>query len=163
MAVAAAGAVLGREPSAAAVQEAIDALRLPARFEQVASEPAVIVDGSHNPQAAHTLATAIGATFGGEKPLLLLGMLDDKDAGGFVAELLEAVGDIVVTRSDSSRSVPVGELAAIVSDVSGVEPNTYPSVEIALDELLRDAPAGIVVTGSLTIAAEARRHLLGSA
>jgi dihydrofolate synthase/folylpolyglutamate synthase len=159
---AATSAVLGREVDAVALETALDAVRLPARFETINDEPRIIVDGSHNPQAAHTLATAIGATFGGRRPVVLLGMLDDKDAKAVASALVAVAASFAVTQSTSPRAVPAADLAAAVSEATGSEPHVFESVAEALDGLRADGVAAIVVTGSLTTAAEARRHVLAA-
>ena len=120
-AAAIAEAALGRGLDADAARSALSALTFPGRFELVRAEPPVIVDGSHNPQAASVLAEAIREAFPGTvPPALLIGVLADKDARGIVAALAPVVGGIVVTQPDSPRARPAAELAAIVEEVTGV-------------------------------------------
>jgi dihydrofolate synthase/folylpolyglutamate synthase len=163
MAAAAAGSVLGHRVTPGALETALDTLRLPARFETISEDPPVIVDGSHNPQAAHTLATAIGATFGGRKPIIVLGMLDDKDAAGLVAALADVGASFVVTGVESPRAVGTAELSRVVEEVTGARPAVFESVGEALENVVTREPTGIVVTGSLTTAAAARKHVFGDA
>ncbi len=159
-AVAIAEAALGRALDVDAARTALAALTFPGRFEVVRAEPLVIVDGSHNPQAAAVLATAVRDAFPAHAPDLLLGVLADKDARGIVAALAPAVGRIAVTRPDSPRARPVAELAAIVEEVTGTAPAaSYDSIAEALDDLLPQSPTGLLVTGSLTTAGQARRVL----
>jgi dihydrofolate synthase/folylpolyglutamate synthase len=156
---AAAEALLGEPVDDGLVTEALAKVRLPARFETVSTDPVIIADGSHNPQAAEVLRGAIEERFQ-TPPTLVLAVLADKDAAGVVDALAPAASSIVVTQSDSPRAVEAADLAAIVRRQTGVEPPAYDSLGEALETLKVDLSGGLVVTGSLTIAAEARQALL---
>ncbi len=161
-AIAAAEAVLGRALDPRRVRDALCDLTIPGRFEFVREEPPVIVDGSHNPQAAAVLASAIRDAFPSPaaRPLFLLGILADKDARGIVEALAPVAGGFAVTKSESPRAMPVDLLAALVTDVTGTPPRAaYDSVAEALAELMPAGEDGLVVTGSITTAGEARALL----
>ncbi len=164
-AVAAAEAALGRALDTDAARGALAILAIPGRFELVRDEPPVIVDGSHNPQAAAVLATAIRAAWPDptRRPTVLLGVLDDKDAEGIVRALVPAAGAIAVTQPCSPRALPVERLAEVVAGVTREEPQRFASVAEALEALSRPGQAGLVVTGSLTTAGEARALIHRSA
>jgi dihydrofolate synthase/folylpolyglutamate synthase len=153
-------AALDRPLDTEAAHAALTTLTFPGRFELVRTAPPVIVDGSHNPQAAAVLAVAVVEAFPAEKPALLLGVLADKDARGIVTALAPSVGSIIVTRPDSPRAMPASELAAIVEQVTGSSPSaSYASITAALTQVLPGNPTGLVVSGSLTTAGQARRIL----
>jgi dihydrofolate synthase/folylpolyglutamate synthase len=153
-------AALGRSLDVGAAGSALSTLTFPGRFEVVRAAPPVIVDGSHNPQAAAVLAAAVQEAFPAQKPNVLLGVLADKDARGIVAALAPFVGSIAVTQPDSLRALPVAELAAIVDEVTGTAPAaTYATIADALAHLLPASAGGLVVTGSLITAGQARRVL----
>jgi len=159
-AVVIAEAALGRPLDAGAARSALSTLTFPGRFELVRTEPPVIVDGSHNPQAAAVLADAVREAFPTKRPDLLLGVLADKDARGIVAALAPAVGHITVTQPESPRGLSAEELATIVEQVTGVRPvASYPSIAEALRALQPLASGGLLVAGSLTTAGQARRLL----
>jgi dihydrofolate synthase/folylpolyglutamate synthase len=161
-AVAAAEAALGRELHVERASAALRSLTLPGRFELAHTDPLVIVDGSHNPQAAEILAHAIRDAFPDphERPIVLLGILADKDARGIVAALAEVASSIAVTRSDSPRALSPSALAEMVTDVAGSPPlAVFDSVSDALTALMPASRVGIIVTGSITTAGEARAAL----
>lgn len=161
-AVAIAEAALGRALDAAAAREALSALTFPGRFELVRTDPVVIIDGSHNPQAAAVLAAAVCDAFpdSSRRPTLLLGVLADKDARGIVAALAPAVDRIAITQPDSPRALPAADLAAIVEEVTHREPAaSYTGIAEALLGELARSDCGLLVTGSLTTAGQARRLL----
>lgn len=160
-AVAAAREALGRPLRAGAIRRALVDAKLPGRFELVLTDPPVIVDGSHNPQAARVLAGAIRdawcARTGG--PHVLLGVLADKDTEGIVAALAPVASGFSVTAPRSPRALGAPDLAAVVTRVTGVAPGVFGDVESALETLLPGVPNGLVITGSLTTAGQARAAL----
>jgi dihydrofolate synthase/folylpolyglutamate synthase len=159
-AIAIAEAALGRALEVEAARGALSTLTFPGRFELVCAEPPVIVDGSHNPQAAAVLAAALHEAFPAGKPDLLLGVLADKDARGIVAALAPEAGTISVTQPESPRALSAEGLAAIVEQVTGQPPvASYGTIAEALSAMLTPATHGLVTTGSLTTAGQARRLL----
>jgi dihydrofolate synthase/folylpolyglutamate synthase len=143
------------------VRDGLSRTAWPGRWEVVRTEPTVIVDGAHNPAAAAVAADA----FRDWEPcrarrLLLLGILADKDAAGIVRCLAPLAALVGVTRSDSPRALAVDTLAQLAREHA--EPVIrYDSVEEGLRDLVRRADPGdtLLVTGSLTVVAEARRSL----
>lgn len=154
-AVAAAEAALGRRLDAEAARGALLAVRFPGRFELLSREPLVVADGAHNPEAATVLAGAIEESFGEERPVVVLGVLSDKDAEGIVSALAGVAAGFVATRSDSERALPELEVAKIVERTTGSLPPTRPSVAEAID-LAVSVGSSVIVTGSITVVAEAR-------
>lgn len=144
-----------------AVTAMLAQVRVPARFETLLADPLVIADGSHNPQAARVLGSAIRERFVGA-PRIVLSVLDDKDAGGIVDALLPVVRGIVVTASASPRAMAADELAEVVADRVGLPPRVYETLGEALEALSSEMNDGVVITGSLTIAAEARERFLNA-
>jgi dihydrofolate synthase / folylpolyglutamate synthase len=164
VAVAAAECVLGRALHRDKLRAALAAMRFPGRFELMCAEPPVVLDGAHNPQAAAVLATAISEAWpeAHRKPWCVLGILADKDAEGIIAALDPVVERFVVTQSHSSRARAAEDLAAIVQRVTGAWPEIVPDLEEALGHACAHAgAAGVVVTGSLYTAGEARALLHG--
>jgi dihydrofolate synthase/folylpolyglutamate synthase len=159
-AVAAAEAALGRALDADRARTALASLTISGRFELVSVAPPVIVDGAHNPQAAAVLAGAIREAFPGRKPHVLIGVLADKDAKGIVEALAPVASGFSVVRPRSMRALSQDDLAAIVRQVSGTMPQRFATVPEALETLRGGCVDGLVVTGSLTTAGEARGVLL---
>lgn len=146
-----------------AVEAAFAAVESPGRLELVRSSPAVLVDAAHNPAGAAALVEAVDEAFALKRVVGVVGMLDDKDAEGFLSVLEPHLAEIVVTRSGSPRSLATEELAEIAVDVFGedrvhvaerLDDAVARAVELAeTDEALG---AGVLVTGSITIVAEVR-------
>lgn len=160
VAIAAAEAAIGGALDAEVARRALSGMVFPGRFELLASDPVVLVDGAHNPSAAKALARALGETFGAAKPLAVLVVLSDKDAAGIVEALAPAVGGFICTKCESPRSLDPSALAAVVAQVTGLLPETAPDLNAALEMAASRAGEGVVVTGSLYGVAEARELLL---
>lgn len=159
-AVAAAEAALGRALDEEVTRAALAAMRFAGRFELVREDPPVVLDGAHNPQAAGVLADAIREAFPFAKPAIVLGVLADKDAAGIAEALAPVAGAIVVTQPDSPRAAPAAELAVVVAAATGREPVIRPDLRSALDAAVEaTGDAGVVVTGSLYTAGQARALL----
>lgn len=158
-AIAAAEAALGQALRPDQVRTAVAGIGFPGRFEILSHDPLVIADGSHNPEAAAVLAEAVAEQMGGERPQVLLGVLVEKDARGIIEALAGVAGGWAVTAPDSPRAMGVEALASLVEEATGVDPARYASVSEALAALMAPGAHPLVVTGSLTVAGEARRHL----
>lgn len=165
------GAGADRRLDIEAVREGFAQATAPARLEKVRSSPAVLVDASHNPAGMVATVEALGEAFSFSRLVAVVAVLADKDARG-ILELLEPVADsVVVTENSSPRALPVDELAALAVDVFGAD-----RVDVAtrMDDALESAitiaeedsgellsAVGILVTGSVVTAADARKLLRG--
>ena len=145
-------------------------LVIPGRFEMLSQNPLLIVDAAHNPQSVQTLAQEISSRFVTallsqelaqkrrrrgipEVPVLLLGVLADKDVRGIVRTLCPLFKRIVVTASSSSRSIAADELAHIVEEETGVKPEIASSITAAKHLLVHEP---VIATGSITVAGEVK-------
>ncbi len=164
VAIAAAECALGRALDADAARGALARMTFPGRFEVLASDPPLVIDGAHNPQAAAVLAGAVLDAWPDprDRPLCLLGVLQDKDAAGIVAALDPVFDGFVVTQPDSPRARDAGDLAAIVEYATGSWPEIRPDLADALAHARTHAgPRGVVVTGSLYTAGQVRSLFRG--
>ena len=143
---------LGKELDAKIIQQVLDTIVFPGRFETLREDPLLIIDAAHNPQGAHLLAQTICRHFPEYGlPTLLLAVLADKDARGVIEELAPAASRIVVTRTTSPRAHTVEELAAMVTELTGVEPETFATPEEAVEALTQRGEK-VVASGSITLA-----------
>ncbi len=159
IALAAAEAFLGRPLDAGLVAEAFSMVRNPGRFEVVARDPLLILDGAHNPDGADAASEALleGFAVPGETRLVL-GTLAGRDP----EPLLEAFGVrdaslVVCCTPASPRAVPAADLASMVTSLGGTAA-VVPDVGEALRHALDGATAidAVIVTGSLYTVGAAR-------
>lgn len=133
---------------------------LPARFEQVVLESGsvVVIDGAHTGASMTALAITLEQRYPGESPLVILGILGDKDPGTIVEPLMSIAGSWVVVAPASPRAYDAQQLLADLHS-RGLHASRSPSVATALDQAEREGHRLVVVTGSLSTAAEAREAL----
>ncbi|HOW00929.1 MAG TPA: folylpolyglutamate synthase/dihydrofolate synthase family protein, partial [Rhodoglobus sp.] len=96
----------------------------PGRLQVVGVDPTVIVDAAHNPHGAAALAAALSTYFTFDEIVVVLGVLQDKDAAGIVAALAPVAARFNVTQSQSERAVPHDQLAELVVEHAGQD-STY--------------------------------------
>jgi len=145
------------------VREAFAEVSVPGRFEVLGHQPLVIVDGAHNPAGADTCATVMTEDFApvGEE-ILVTGFLRGRDP----AEMLEALRAdeaawVICCTPPSPRGIPAEETAAAARELECGQVLVVPDVARACDSALQRATAddAVLVTGSLYVVGEARRHL----
>ncbi|MBC7291080.1 MAG: bifunctional folylpolyglutamate synthase/dihydrofolate synthase [Actinotalea sp.] len=168
LALSAAEALLrsGGALAADVVEAAFADVTSPGRLEVVRASPTVLVDAAHNPAGVEALVAAVEEAFAFSRLVGVVGVMADKDAEQILAGLEPALAEVVVTRSASDRSLDVEELRQVAEDVFGPD-----RVHVAerLDEAVARAvevaeagnegaltAAGVLVTGSVVLAAEAR-------
>jgi dihydrofolate synthase/folylpolyglutamate synthase len=146
-----------------AVRNGLAAVRWPGRAEVVRRRPTVVLEGAHNPAGAEELAHDVARWAPDRRRRwLVLGVLADKDVDGIVRCLVPQFPRVTVCQSRSPRALPAEELARRVRE-HDTECACYDSVERAVTETVaRAGPEDVVVvTGSLTVVAEARQELKG--
>jgi dihydrofolate synthase/folylpolyglutamate synthase len=153
------------------VREAFAAVRSPGRLERVRSSPAVLIDAAHNPAGMEATVEAVRESFDFTRLVGVVGSVQGKDVTGMLAVLEGLVAELVVTQNSSPRAIPADALGALAVDVFGadrvsVHPRLTDALEAAM-ELAEAGPddalggSGVLVTGSVITAGEARSLLAG--
>ena len=150
---------LEREPLDAALGQA--AMR--GRFEVIAAEPLIVVDGGHNPEGAAAAVATLNESFHafGQR-ILIVGMMDEKDPVEMLTALDAAAAEIVILCSvDWPRAMSTSKLAAAARDM-GLEPEVAENPSDAIELALSFATEGdaILAAGSLYIAGAVRDRIL---
>ncbi len=143
----------------AAVADGLRAVRWPGRFEVARRRPNVVLEGAHNVAGAEWLVKDLGALAADRcRRQLVLGVLADKDAEGIGRALAAAFDRAALCASESPRALPVARLREAVGGLF-LQSACYDSVVGALEGLVPalDEEDTLVVAGSLTVVAEARR------
>ena len=141
----------GFEISEAAVREGLRAV-IPARVQLLSREPAVILDGGHNPDGIKALAAALGTIDCPKRAVI--GMLSDKDSASAVRELVGCAESFVCVDGFAPNARSAAELAELIRQAGGnAKASTLPPVETVRREL-KALPHGtaLVICGSLYLA-----------
>ncbi len=178
MALAAVEAFLGggeRELNADLVREGFAQASSPGRLELVRTAPSILVDAGHNPDGIRVSAEAIRESFGFSRLVLMVGILQEKDAEAMLYTMREEYGDLVedlcITQSSSPRAIPAGELANMALAAGWPEEDIHVTedLEDAIEwsvgraEAGNDLSGGVLVTGSITLVGEITTLLKGGA
>jgi dihydrofolate synthase/folylpolyglutamate synthase len=140
------------------IHHGLQRVRMAGRLQRISSTPEVVLDVAHNPHAAGELANWLSAT--GRRWQVVLGMLDDKDVGGFVSALSGSVDQWLLAPLESVRGLGVDALSDQVRAVVGAD--TIHACSSVIDALaaareMSSPEDGILVTGSFYTVSEVLR------
>lgn len=140
------------------VSEGLGEVASPGRLQLVGIDPTVIVDAAHNPHGARALAAALRDSFDFDEWGMVLGVLDDKDAAGIVAELAPMAAHVFATAPQTERANDAESVADLV-EAAGVGVTVHPDVaaagEAARAWAAESARRAVVIAGSVVLAGEA--------
>lgn len=119
----------------------------------------VLVDGAHNPDAAHALRRHLGKT-GWSGFHLVAGFCADKEWADCVDQWVPLASRVWCVPVRNPRTLAASELAAHV-EPSGIPATARPDVAAALAAAGTSGIDRVLVAGSLFLAGEARALLLG--
>ena len=144
-----------------AIAEGLRHIEWPARLQRLTRGPLVAMlplgrelwlDGGHNPGAGEVLAAAAAAWR--DRPLhLIVGMLNTKNATGFLAPLAGHAGTLdAVTIPGEENPLPAAAIAAAARSV-GIAAREAPSVAAAIRVIAAEGGIGrVLICGSLHLA-----------
>ncbi|TWD82769.1 dihydrofolate synthase/folylpolyglutamate synthase [Kribbella amoyensis] len=151
------------------VQAGFAAVTSPGRMEVVRNSPTIVVDAAHNPHGAEATAATVSEAFQFQPLIGVIGCMRDKDVYGLLEAYEPIMETVVVTRNSFERSMPAEELGELAIEVFGEDRVLVrPHLVDALDDAIRLAEenavalgtGGVLVTGSVITAGEARKLLV---
>jgi dihydrofolate synthase/folylpolyglutamate synthase len=147
-----------------AIAEGLQTVRWPARMQRVVAGPygeaaraadaELWLDGGHNPHAGAALAETLAERQArAPRPTaLIVGMLANKDAGGFFEALKTSGATVFSVPFEGAAAEP--EALAAVARGHGLGATACASATEALDRALRLGAGRVVICGSLYLAGE---------
>ncbi len=155
------------------VRECFASVTSPGRLEIVRRSPTVLIDAAHNPAGAAATAAAMEEAFTFSPLVGVVAMMADKDAEGVLAAFEPVMSSIICTANSTARAMSAESLGEVARGVFGADRVTVAARlddAIALAVELADASGddgirfggGVLVTGSVITAGEARLLLGGS-
>lgn len=155
----------GYEISDDAILQGLAAARMPARIEVLRRHPLLLLDGCHNPDGAKMLAATLTRADFEENLVGVLGVLADKDYKEMLSDLAPCFAKVYTVTPNCPRALSAEDLqkeARFHTDAEAAD-NVPDALRKAIDYADENNLAGVVVCGSLYLAAEARPWLLKEA
>lgn len=154
---------LGLAASDQDLKAALAAAALPGRLFPVRDRPLVYTDVAHNPDAVVTVVDYFREKILPDRPrpIVLMGMMKDKDAETYMRRLARIADGLILTRSQAPEARPVEELLElaagldlpIISAASVAE-----GMKLLAGKLNGDDSVGLI-TGSFYVVGEALDYL----
>ena len=148
-----------------AVRAGLQQVAWEGRLEVIAHAPTVMVDGAHNPAAAHVLADYLAGwrrTNPAGRITLIMGMMRDKHPQEFLAPLLPVLDTLILTQADLPRASTGSELRALLADVAPAAQVTSTPADAMALATRSAAPSDLIcVTGSLMLVGEIKALFRG--
>jgi dihydrofolate synthase / folylpolyglutamate synthase len=150
------------EVSDEAVRQGVADARWPGRLEKVGERPRVLLDGAHNVDSTRRMLEAVKRHFRFSDLIVVFGSSSDKDVQGMLAEIVQESSCLILTRAEHPRAMETTRIASYLENASK-EIFEEPGVRQAMAKAksLADTDDLILVTGSLYLVGEARKHLFG--
>ena len=155
----------GYDISDDAIEQGLNNARMPARIEVMRRHPLLLLDGCHNPDGAKVLAETLTKAEYEENLVGVLGMLADKDYKDMLSDLAPCFAKVFTVTPDCPRALSAEDLqkeARFHLDAEAAA-SVPEALRKALDYCEENNLAGVVVCGSLYLAAEARPLMLKEA
>lgn len=155
----------GAPISAASLRRGLAQVVWPCRLEVLTplAGPTLVLDSAHNDASARLLRAALAHYFPGQPLTMVVGISNDKDAAGILADLLPGAERAILTRSRHPRAADPQELAPLAGRcLPAGRVSVVGSVAEALaGALTQTGPEAVIcLAGSLFIAGEAREAWL---
>ncbi|ASY25304.1 dihydrofolate synthase / folylpolyglutamate synthase [Candidatus Planktophila lacus] len=136
----------------------------PGRCEIIHRDPTIILDAAHNPHGAKAIAETIQSEFTFDDVTGIVALMADKDALGILQALEPIMNQIIVTTNSAARSMAVGDLEALATQIFGADRVfAQPTLTDAIDKAIKDSvrplseeSLAILITGSVVTVGEAR-------
>ena len=160
-------AVLERAPlplARSTIEAGLGSVRWDGRFQMLATDPYLVVDGAHNPYSMARLHETVRAYLPGARVHLVFGASGDKQIDLIAEEAAAFADDVWTVASRHPRAADPDMLASLFQRL-GTSVRSAGSVAEGIEQAMDTAGNGdlVLVTGSLFAVAEALQHNLGIA
>jgi dihydrofolate synthase/folylpolyglutamate synthase len=158
LAAAAAARVLAQKGFAvsdAAIEKGIRTVNWPGRLEKLSENPAVYLDGTHNPSGARELVKFWDENFAGRRIFLVYGTVRDKAVDEIAGLLFPRAEKVIFTAPRQPRAISANVLAEMAGHLATcftIEPDPQLALELALE--LASPQDAVFATGSLYLVGE---------
>jgi dihydrofolate synthase / folylpolyglutamate synthase len=128
------------------IREGVRNFRWPGRLECLNEEPAVFIDGAHNPAAADALAKTLKKCYieKFKKIIIILGVMDDKDIKGLMKPLLPFASELICTSAACGRAAAPEKIAGIATAAGYPNAIIAATVKDAVDMAMKSVSGGVL-------------------
>lgn len=145
-----------------AVRAAAASALVPGRFEVVGADPETVIDGAHNPAGIAALAESLGEWLDGRGLVVVLSILDDKDAAAMLQALIPHARHIVCTTNTNPRALSPATLQSLARQLgfTSVSSERDPRAAVAAARELAGegrTACAVLATGSIYLIADLLR------
>jgi dihydrofolate synthase / folylpolyglutamate synthase len=131
----------------------------PGRFEVIQQEPAIILDGAHNPEGMKALKETVKQRYKGKNVTVLCAILEDKKMSDMVKELDEFATELVFTTFELRKVCDPTRLQEVSKCVNKrVELDWKEYVSDKISQMTSDDV--LIITGSLYFISQLKPYLL---
>lgn len=119
------------------------------RMQVIDQRPTIVADVAHNPDGAEALLSSMAEVFDYERLIAVVGIMGDKDLGGFLAAFHDRADLVIFTRPATERAAELGTLSEIAAGLE-LPHRAVATPGAALESALSEAREGdlVLVTGS---------------
>lgn len=146
--------------SAEAIGTGIHTVRWPGRLERVSDNPAVFLDGTHNPAGARELLAFWNETFAGKRIFLVYGAMRDKAVDEVADILFPRTEYVIFTEPGQSRAISaplLAEMTAHLAHKYQIVREPVAAIEAAIQ--MAGPEDAVFVAGSLYLVGELASHI----
>jgi dihydrofolate synthase/folylpolyglutamate synthase len=145
----------------ALLRAGMEAARQPGRFEVFWGEPAVVLDGAHNPAGAAAMAKTARELFPGKRILLVVGVLRDKPLAPMIEQFDRVADAYIATEPNNERRLSAAALCSAL-ERTGKPCTPVADPARAMEEARRRSGDFdvLIVSGSLYLLGAVREGLL---
>ncbi len=148
---------LGLTVDDSAFKKGLSRVTWPGRFQRMARNPVVILDGAHNPEAAYALRLSLKQCGIKDNICLVAGFCGEKSTLDFLRRLRPAVRSGFAVEIDNPRTLKTADAAALMRCAGITDVSAESSVGAALGHAVdaaRKIDGTVLVTGSLFLVGE---------
>ena len=142
------------------IERGIADVQWPGRLERLSGNPAIYLDGAHNPSGARELLEFWQRDLAGRRIILVYGAMRDKAVDEIAGILFPHAHEVILTEPRQPRAISAALLLEITAHLASRRPTVIEDPLQAFDyavETARDNDA-VVVGGSLYLVGDLRSH-----
>lgn len=139
------------------IRQGLNSVSVPARFQVIPGDIALIIDVAHNVQAAQALADNLAALPCSGSTIAVFACLNDKDLAGIVQQMAPVIDRWFVATLAGPRATPAEQIAeCIAQHGQGSSVTICDSIVMAKDSAVDSASVGdrVVMFGSFFVASQ---------